>query len=91
MTYIFSGLTRKTADAYRAGALDAYGNAAEHGVSIGTGVPCRHCLKSFQRVKALSRWRTDRLAPCNPMGKLAPSLSASLIAAPQARLKSPKS
>ncbi len=45
MTYIFSGLTRKIANAYRAGALDAYGNAAEHGVSSGTGVPCRHCLK----------------------------------------------
>ena len=36
---------QKIANAYRAGALDAYGNAAEHGVSSGTGVPCHHCLK----------------------------------------------
>jgi len=35
---------QKTANAYRAGALDGYRNAPEQGVSSGTGVPCGHCL-----------------------------------------------
>lgn len=45
MTYIFSGMPTKEAEAFRTGALDAYGNPPERGVSSGSGVPCRHCMK----------------------------------------------
>lgn len=45
MSYIISGMPTQQANAYRAGAPDAYGNAPEHGISSGTGVPCRHCMK----------------------------------------------
>ncbi len=39
------GLTETEAQAYRAGAPDAYGNAPEQLVSTGTGFPCRRCLR----------------------------------------------
>ena len=45
MTYIFSGMSSAEAQAFRAGALDAYDNPPEREVSSGTGVPCRHCMK----------------------------------------------
>lgn len=45
MDYIYSGITAKEARGYRAGAQDAYGNAPEHGISSGSGVPCRHCMR----------------------------------------------
>lgn len=41
----YSGLTQHQAQDLRAGGPDAFGNSAEHAVSDGGGVPCRHCLK----------------------------------------------
>ncbi len=42
----FTALPTETANAYRAGAADAYGNAPERVISTGSGYPCRHCLHS---------------------------------------------
>lgn len=33
------------ARAFQRGEADAYGNAPEHRLSDGSGVPCRHCLR----------------------------------------------
>ena len=41
----YSGLTSQVAGDLRAGGADAFGNAAEHAISSGTGTPCRHCLR----------------------------------------------
>lgn len=40
-----SGMPTDEAHAIRNGAKDVYGNAPEHQISNGIGVPCRHCLK----------------------------------------------
>jgi hypothetical protein len=45
MSYVFSGMSTQDAAAARTGAPDAYGNPPEHGISSGSGVQCRHCLK----------------------------------------------
>lgn len=44
---IFHGMTQTQADAYRAGAPDAYGNPPERKRSTGTGNPCRCCLRNI--------------------------------------------
>ena len=49
MTLTFSGMPTALADAYRAGALDANGQAPERKISDGEGVPCRHCLGYVQK------------------------------------------
>jgi hypothetical protein len=42
----FEGLSSDAARELRAGGPDAYGNPPErHGISDGTGAPCRHCLR----------------------------------------------
>ena len=41
----YAGLTPQVSATLRAGGPDAFGNAAEHAVSDGTGTPCRHCLR----------------------------------------------
>ena len=43
---IFTAMPAKEAEAYRAGAADAYGNPPEKAVSPG-GMPCRHCLSQI--------------------------------------------
>lgn len=43
-TIRFTAMPTETAVALRAGAPDAYGNPAEHIMSPGDGMPCRHCL-----------------------------------------------
>ncbi|MGV2110566.1 DUF1203 domain-containing protein [Agrobacterium salinitolerans] len=43
---VFTAMPAKEAEAYRAGAADAYGNAPENAVSPG-GMPCRHCLRQI--------------------------------------------
>ena len=40
----FIALATETTRALQAGGLDANGQAPEHQVSDGSGVPCRHCL-----------------------------------------------
>ena len=40
---VFTAMPAKEAEAFRAGAGDAYGNPPEKAVSPG-GMPCRHCL-----------------------------------------------
>lgn len=42
---LYSGLTPQIATDLRADGPDAFGNPAEHAVSDGAGVPCRHCLR----------------------------------------------
>lgn len=49
MNLIFSGMPSDLAAAYRGGAPDANGQAAERRVSVGTGVPCRHCLHAVAK------------------------------------------
>jgi len=41
---IFSSMPTDRAEAYRAGAADAYGQPPEVHLSDGDGIPCRHCL-----------------------------------------------
>ena len=41
----FIAMPTEEAEAYRAGAPDAYGQAPERVLSNGWGNPCRHCLK----------------------------------------------
>lgn len=41
---IYRGLTAQTAQHYRQGGLDAYGNSPERAISKGSGTPCRRCL-----------------------------------------------
>lgn len=53
MTHIISGMPSSEAEAYRNGAPDAYGNAPEQGVSSGSGVPCRHSMKTVPKGAAL--------------------------------------
>jgi hypothetical protein len=43
-TITFTAMASAQADAYRAGAADAYGNQPERMTSPGGGMPCRHCL-----------------------------------------------
>lgn len=45
----FKAITTQEAEAFRAGAPDAYGNPAERAVSPGVGTPCRHCLKHIPK------------------------------------------
>lgn len=52
MTLIFNGMNTRQARAYQQGAPDAYGNVPERAVSSGTGVPCRHCLKTTPKGEA---------------------------------------
>ena len=52
MSHIFSGMSTQEANAYRTGALDAYGNPPEQGTSSGNGVPCRHCMKTVPKGEA---------------------------------------
>lgn len=40
----FTALPTAVAEAYRAGAPDAFGNPPERQISDGNGNPCRHCL-----------------------------------------------
>ncbi len=49
MTHIISGMPSNEAKTFRNGGLDAYGNAPEQGISSGSGVPCRHCLKTVPK------------------------------------------
>ena len=49
MTLMFSGMPSELATAYRAGAMDANGQAPERAISDGDGVPCRHCLGYVQQ------------------------------------------
>ena len=53
MTYIFSGMSSHEAQAFRAGALDAYDDPPELEISSGTGVPCRHCMKIVPKGKGV--------------------------------------
>ncbi len=41
----YTPLPTPTVEALRAGGPDAYGQPPEHGVSNGSGNPCRHCLR----------------------------------------------
>lgn len=43
---VFTAMPAKEAEAFRAGAADAYGNPPEKAVSPG-GMPCRHCLRQI--------------------------------------------
>lgn len=43
---VFTAMPAKQAEAYRAGAADAYGNPPEKAVSPGE-MPCRHCLRQI--------------------------------------------
>lgn len=45
---VFRGMPVETADAYRSGAPDAYGNIAERQISDGDA-PCRCCLRSVPK------------------------------------------
>lgn len=45
----FVAIPSDIAQAYRVGALDAYGNPPEHAVSDGKGNPCRHCLQHIPK------------------------------------------
>ena len=45
----FSGMPSHFAAAFRAGAPDANGQAPEHRISDGDGVPCRHCLRLVEK------------------------------------------
>lgn len=42
---IFKAIPTETARHYQNGGLDANGQAPEHAISDGGGVPCRHCLQ----------------------------------------------
>ncbi|OAE37585.1 DUF1203 domain-containing protein [Agrobacterium tumefaciens] len=42
-TIVFTAMPAKEAEAFRAGAADAYGHTPEKVISSG-GIPCRHCL-----------------------------------------------
>ncbi len=44
MAIHFSPIPTKTVRAYQAGGPDANGQAPEHHISDGDGIPCRHCL-----------------------------------------------
>lgn len=48
----FTGMSQATADQYRAGAADAYGNPAERQISDGSA-PCRCCLRLIPGGKAM--------------------------------------
>ena len=45
MTIHFTPIPTDIVRAYQAGGLDANGQAPEHHVSDGDGIPCRHCLQ----------------------------------------------
>ena len=49
---IFQGMPKETADKYRTGAPDAYGNKAEQMVSDGDA-PCRCCLRVIPKRKKM--------------------------------------
>ncbi|WP_422370265.1 DUF1203 domain-containing protein [Hoeflea sp.] len=49
MQISFEPMNEPTADHFRNGGADSYGNAPEHAVSDGKGVPCRRCMKMVAR------------------------------------------
>lgn len=49
---VFTAMPAKEAEAFRAGAVDAYGNPPEKAVSPG-GMPCRHCLSQIDKGAAM--------------------------------------
>ena len=49
---IFTAMPAKEAEAFRAGAPDAYGLMPEKAVSPG-GMPCRHCLSQIEEGEAM--------------------------------------
>lgn len=50
---VFSAIPTATAEAFRRGAPDAFGNEPEHAISPGPGTPCRHCLKNIPEGEAM--------------------------------------
>ena len=46
MSILFTGLPTETVHAIRTSLTDAYGLPVETARSPGTGIPCRHCLKT---------------------------------------------
>lgn len=45
MSLVFVPMSAETAEQFRAGGTDAYGNAPERHISDGSGLPCRRCMK----------------------------------------------
>ncbi|WP_137934233.1 DUF1203 domain-containing protein [Mesorhizobium comanense] len=47
MTIQFKALPTQDVRPLQSGGRDAYGNAPEHRISDGDGMPCRHCLRNI--------------------------------------------
>ncbi len=48
MPYVIEGIPTAIALDFQTGGNDAYGRLPERGVSDGSGLPCRHCLKQIR-------------------------------------------
>lgn len=52
MPLIFVPMPQATADHFRSGGPDAYGNLPERKISDGNGVPCRSCMRMVAKSEA---------------------------------------
>ena len=68
----YSGLTPQISTDMRAGGVDAFGNAAEHATSSGTGTPCRHCLRTIPKGDAFLIFAHKPFTTTQPYSEIGP-------------------